>query len=252
MKNKTVVISGAGIGIGKATAEAFARDGYTVFVTDVLEDEGRSVVADIQSAGGAADFMRMDVSDTDEVDHVISAIEKKRGALDVVVANAGIAHRVPLEKMTDAKWDTTFDIDLKGVFRMARAAAPAMRARRSGVILALSSISGVTYGWSEHAHYSAAKAGVAGLVRGLASELGPHGIRVNGVAPGTIRTAQSLSEEHSLGPRGVEEQARNVPLGRVGEPDDVADVLLFLASNGARYITGHTILVDGGLTIRQG
>ena len=110
----------------------------------------------------------------------------------------------------------------------------------------------MTYGWAEHVHYSAAKAGILGLVRGLAAELGPEGIRVNGVAPGFIRTAQSLSEEHSMGEAGLQAAAPSIPLRRIGHPDDVADVITFLASDASRYITGQTILVDGGLTIQQG
>jgi 3-oxoacyl-[acyl-carrier protein] reductase len=122
-----------------------------------------------------------------------------------------------------------------------------MRTMRRGNMIALSSIMGVAYGWDEHVHYSAAKAGIIGLVRGLAVELARDGIRVNGIAPGYIRTAQALSEEHSLGPQGLEEAASFIPMGRVGEPEDIADVAVFLASGAARYITGQTIVVDGGL-----
>ncbi len=114
-------------------------------------------------------------------------------------------------------------------------------------MIALSSIMGVAYGWDEHVQYSAAKAGVVGLVRGLAVELARDGIRVNGVAPGYIRTAQALSEEHSLGPEGLEKAADFIPMGRVGEPEDIADVILFLASEAARYVTGQVLVVDGGL-----
>jgi 3-oxoacyl-[acyl-carrier protein] reductase len=124
-----------------------------------------------------------------------------------------------------------------------------MRTRGQGAIVALSSIMGVAYGWDEHVHYSAAKSGVVGLVRGLAVELARSGIRVNGIAPGYIRTAQALSREHSLGPEGLEKAASFIPMGRVGEPDDIADVALFLASPAARYITGQTIVVDGGLLV---
>jgi len=130
-----------------------------------------------------------------------------------------------------------------------RAAVPAMVRRRAGAIVALSSIMGVAYGWDEHVHYSAAKAGVVGLVRGLAVELAPSGVRVNGIAPGYIRTAQALSREHSLGPEGLAAAASFIPIGRVGEPEDIADVALFLASPAARYITGQTIVVDGGLLV---
>lgn len=252
MAKKTVIISGAGIGIGHATALAFAGDGYRVYVTDILEEEGNRVVEEIRAGGGEAVFRRLDVTRSEQADAIVAEIDKNHGGVDVVVANAGIAHRVPLAEMTDAKWDLTHEIDLKGVLRLARAAAPRMRERRSGAIVAVSSISGVAYGWAEHVHYSAAKAGILGLVRGLAAELGPDGIRVNGVAPGFIRTAQSLSEEHSMGEAKLAAQVPAVPLRRIGQPDDVADVILFLASNGARYITGQTILVDGGLTIQQG
>jgi len=252
MTKPTVIISGAGIGIGRATALAFARDGYRVCVTDILEAEGQEVADEIAAAGGDAYFRRLDVTRSDQVDAVVQEIDRDHGGVDVVVANAGIAHKVPLAQMSDAKWDITFEIDLKGVFRMARAAAPRMRERGKGAIVAVSSISGMTYGWAEHVHYSAAKAGILGLIRGLAAELGGDGIRVNGVAPGFIRTAQSLSEEHSMGEARLQAQAPSIPLRRIGEPSDVADVILFLASDAARYVTGQTLLVDGGLTIRQG
>jgi 3-oxoacyl-[acyl-carrier protein] reductase len=252
MTKRTIIISGAGIGIGRATAIAFARQDGMVYVTDVLEAEGRDVVEEIRAGGGKAEFRTLDVTSTEQADAVVAEIDRDCGGVDVVVANAGIAHRVPLAVLTDAKWDMTLEIDLKGVLRLARAAAPRMRERGTGSIVAVSSISGMSYGWAEHVHYSAAKAGILGLVRGLAAELGPDGIRVNGVAPGFIRTAQSLSEEHSMGEAKLQAQASAIPLRRIGQPDDVADVITFLASDGARYITGQTILVDGGLTIQQG
>jgi 3-oxoacyl-[acyl-carrier protein] reductase len=251
MIQKTVVITGAGIGIGRATALAFARRGYDVVVTDILESEGRSVVKEIEAEGGRGCFYKLDVTDSAAVDGVVREVESLNNGIDVVVANSGIAHRVPLAEMTDAKWDLIMDVDLKGVLRIVRAAAPGMKARRQGTIVALSSISGSTYGWDEHAHYSAAKAGVIGLVRGLAVELARSGIRVNGVAPGVIRTAQALSAEHSLGPEKLDAMAGSIPLGRVGEPADVADVIAFLASEDARYITGQVIIVDGGFVIQQ-
>ena len=245
----TVLITGAGIGIGRATAKAFGAAGYNVVVTDVLEKEGAEVAAEIVAAGGKAKFHRLDVRDTAAADAVVAAVEKTYGALDVVVANAGIAHKVPLATLTDEKWDLTFDIDLKGVFRVARAAAAGMRARKAGAIIAVSSIMGVAYGWDEHVHYSAAKAGVVGLVRGLAVELAREGVRVNGVAPGYIRTAQLLSEEHSLGPAGAEAAGAFIPMGRIGEPEEIADVIVFLASPAARYMTGQVVVVDGGLLV---
>lgn len=245
----TALVTGGGIGIGRATAIALSRAGHHVVITDVLEEEGMEVADLIRTEGGAAEFQALDVTSTDQAETVIAGIESSLGAIDVIVANAGIAHRVPLDQMTDEKWDHTFDVDLKGIMRVIRPALPGMRQRRSGAIVALSSIMGVAYGWDEHVHYSAAKAGVVGLVRGLAVELARDGIRVNGVAPGYIRTAQLLSREHSLGPEGAEQAGDFIPMGRIGEPEDVADVITFLASDGARYLTGQTIVVDGGLLV---
>ena len=246
---QTVLITGASIGIGRATAKAFGKAGYHVIATDVLETEGKAVAAEIVKDGGKAEFHKLDVRSTAEADALVAAIEKRHGGIDCIVANAGIAHKVPVATLTDEKWDHTFDIDLKGIFRVVRPALPDMRKRKSGAIVCVSSIMGVAYGWDQHVHYSAAKAGVVGLVRGLAVELAREGIRVNGIAPGYIRTAQLLSKEHSLGPEGAEKAGEFIPMGRIGEPEDIADVILFLASNAARYMTGQVAVVDGGLLV---
>lgn len=248
-EKRIVIVTGAGIGIGQAAAQAFAALGDHVVVTDILEKEGKETVEAIKAAGGSAEFQHYDVRSTERTDEIVADIEKRHGRIDVIVANAGIAHRTPLAELTDAKWDLTFDIDLKGIFRLVRAAAPGMRARKSGSIVALSSIMGIAYGWDEHVHYSAAKSGVIGLVRGLAVELAKDGVRVNGIAPGYIRTAQLLSEENSLGPAGAEKAAEFIPMGRLGAPEDIADVIAFLASNSARYMTGQVLVVDGGLLV---
>jgi len=245
----TVLITGAGIGIGRATAKAFGKAGYRVVATDILEKEGAAVAAEIAADGGRAEFLKLDVRSSADADALVAAIEKKHGGIDVIVANAGIAHKIPLDRLTDEKWDHTFEIDLKGIFRVVRPALAGMKARKRGAIVALSSIMGVAYGWDEHVAYSSAKAGVVGLVRALAVELAPHGVRVNGVAPGYIRTAQLLSEEHSLGPAGAEKAGAFIPMGRIGEPEEIADVILFLASQSARYMTGQVVVVDGGLLV---
>ncbi len=249
MSKPTVIITGAGIGIGHAAALAFGSAGYHVGVTDVLEAEGKATVKAIEAAGGSAEFHKVDVTNTDNVNAAVAAFEKKNGAIDAAIANAGIAHKVKLEDMTDAKWGHTLDVDLNGVFRLCRAVAPGMKKRKKGAIVATSSIMGVGYGWHDHVQYNAAKTGVVGLVRGLACDLGADQIRVNGIAPGYIRSAQSLSTVHSLGPAGLEKAAEYIPLGRIGEPDDIADVMVFLCSHGARYISGQTIIVDGGLMV---
>ena len=249
MSKSTVLISGAGIGIGKGMAEAFAAADYRVIATDVLADEGNSVVSALTSSGADAEFHEMDVTDTDQVNAVIAEVEKSYGPITTLICNAGIAKKIPLTTMTDDQWDLTIDVDLKGMMRMIRAAAPAMRNTKTGSVVCLASIVGTAYGWDEHVPYSAAKAGVSGLVRGVAIELAKDGIRANGIAPGFIRTAQTLDPINSVGEEGLNAVAPSVPLGRIGDPSDIADVAVFLASEKARYITGQTITVDGGVLV---
>lgn len=249
MSKSTVLISGAGIGIGKGMADAFAGADYRVIVTDVLTDEGSAVASALTSSGADAEFHEMDVTKTEQVNTVIETVESNYGPITTLVCNAGIAKKIPLPTMTDDEWDLTIDVDLKGMMRVIRAAAPAMRNAKAGSIVCLASIVGTAYGWDEHVPYSAAKAGVSGLVRGVAIELAKDGIRANGIAPGFIRTAQTLDPVHSVGPEGLDAVAPSIPLGRVGDPSDIADVAVFLASDKARYITGQTITVDGGVLV---
>jgi 3-oxoacyl-[acyl-carrier protein] reductase len=223
--------------------------GWRVIVTDILEKEGAKTTKEINASNGNAHFFKLDVSSTDEAEMIVNKVHEQFGPLDALICNAGIAHKVPLEQLSDEKWDHTFDVDLKGMIRLIRPVSAKMKVKREGSIVCLSSIMGVAYGWDQHVHYSAAKSGVVGLVRGLAVELAKHGIRVNGVAPGYVRTAQALSEQHSLGAEGLEQAAEFIPAGRVGEPEDIADVIAFLVSNASRYITGQIITVDGGLLV---
>jgi 3-oxoacyl-[acyl-carrier protein] reductase len=243
---RIVLVTGAGIGIGRATALTFAALGDHVIVTDVLSAEGGATVAQIEATGGSAEYHPLDVRSTAAADALIADLNARFGGIDVIIANAGIAHRVPMAQMTDAKWDETFDIDLKGMLRVIRPALPVMKPGAS--IICLSSIMGVSYGWDEHVHYSAAKAGVIGMIRGLAVEFAARGIRVNGVAPGYIRTAQLLNPGHSLGPDAAEIASPYIPMRRLGDPEEIANVIKFLASADASYLTGQVITVDGGLT----
>ena len=154
---KTVLITGAGIGIGRASALAFGKAGYRVIVTDILADDGASAVREITDAGGTAEFHHLDVTSTENANQVVAKIEADYGAIDTIVCNAGIAHKVPLDEMTDEKWDFTFDIDLKGMFRVIRPALAQMKKANTGSIICLSSCMGVMYGWDEHVHYSSCK-----------------------------------------------------------------------------------------------
>lgn len=248
--SELALVTGAGIGIGAETARRLARAGHHVIVTDILDDEGQQVASSIVTSGGSAEYRHMDVSATDSVDAVIRDVTAARGeSLDIVVTNAGIAKHMPLSGLSDEQWDLIQDVDLKGMMRVIRAALPGMQAARSGAIICLSSIAGYVVGWGDHVPYATAKAGVSGLVRATAIETAAYGIRVNGIAPGLIRTAQSMDPVHSLGPDGLQAAESGVPLGRIGSPEDIANVINFLSSPEAAYITGQILVVDGGLTI---
>lgn len=248
-RSRRVLVTGGSIGIGAACVRAFAGRGDHVVVADVLDDEGADLVAELTAAGLGAEYVHLDVAAPDDVVAGVSATEGE--GFDVVVANAGIARRRAFGDLTDAEWAHVLDVNLTGAMRVVRAALPGLRSR-GGSVVAMSSVHGVAYGWDEHAHYSTSKAGLVGLVRALATELGPDGVRVNAVAPGMIRTAQSLDEVNSAGAAALDASASRVPLRRIGEPDEVADVVLFLASDAARYVTGQALVVDGGLTVHLG
>jgi len=170
---KTALITGAGIGLGKRSAEALAAAGYHVILTDVLPEEGRGAAEAIIAAGGSAEYRDMDVTDSDAVNAVIGAVEEQHGPLTALVLNAGIAKTIPLDGMADDSWDLTQEVNLKGMMRVLRAAAPKMRAAKQGAVVCLTSVVGPLLGWAEHIPYSASKGGVAGFVKAAALELAP-------------------------------------------------------------------------------
>jgi 3-oxoacyl-[acyl-carrier protein] reductase len=171
------------------------------------------------------------------------------GRLDIAVANAGIMRQSSLGDMTDAAWDELLQVDLTGVLRTMRSASRHIEG--SGAMVAVSSIVGGVYGWGGKAHYAGAKAGVLGLCRALAIELAPRQIRVNAVIPGVIETPQATDPVNSLGDEGLARAAERIPLGRVGQPDEIASVIRFLTSEDASYLTGQSLVIDGGLTVQM-
>lgn len=243
------VISGGASGIGRSTAEVLAGKGHRVVIGHFAKDphDPQESLDLVTAAGGEGVILDLDVTSTESTDAFLAAAVAQFGAVDHVVANAGILRQAPFGQMDDAHWDELLQVDLHGVMRLVRASLPHLSQGSS--IVATSSIVGGYYGWAEHAHYAAAKSGVIGLTRSLAVEFGPRGIRANAVIPGLIETPQSLDAENSLGPEGLKAAGDYIPWGRVGRPEEVASVIGFLLSADANYLTGQELTVDGGLTV---
>ena len=245
------VITGAASGIGRAVAAGYAREGVHVVIGTFPGDphDPEETLRLVEAAGGKGIIVEVDVRDSGQVDDLARQAVAAFGRIDYVIANAGVLRRAPLAELSDAAWEDMLSVDLTGVLRTFRSCLPAMTA--GGAMVAVSSIAGGVYGWEDHAHYAAAKAGVLGLCRSLAVELAPRGIRVNAVIPGLIESPQSSDPVNSLGPEGLRRAGGDIPFGRVGQPDEVADVIRFFTAPQARYVTGQQLIVDGGLTVKM-
>lgn len=251
LDGRVAVVTGAASGIGAATARALAQAGADVVIAWLPADphDPAPVARSVEEHGRRALVVECDVRRTEDADRLMASALELGGRIDVVAANAGITRTHPAERLDDASFREMLEVDLLGAFRCFRAALPAMRHAGWGRLIATSSIAGAVQGWADHVHYTAAKAGIVGLVRGLALEVAPHGITVNGIAPGVVRSPQTEDPVNSLGPAGLRAFAANVPVGRNGRPEDVAATFLYLASEEAAFVTGQTIVVDGGVTL---
>jgi 3-oxoacyl-[acyl-carrier protein] reductase len=243
LTGQVAIVTGAARGLGQLIAEVLAAAGARLACVDVQAELLAETVGRIRSAGGTAEAFPCDVTDSQRVAEVVDSVVKKWGGLQILVNNAGITRDTVLLRMKDDQWDSVIDVNLKGTFLFTRAAARPMMKGRRGRIINMASVAG-TMGNPGQANYSASKAGVIGLTRTVARELAGRNITVNAVAPGFIATEMSAA----LGQEILEEVTKRTPLGRLGEPQDVADAVLFLASGAAGFITGQVLVVDGGLT----
>lgn len=244
LEGKVCLITGAAQGIGLATAMKFAREGATVVVCDVKQAGVDAAVAQCEALGATALGFVMDVTQREMVDAVVVQVKARLGRIDVLVNNAGITQDARLQKMTLEQFDRVIDVNLRGVFHCAQAVTETMTAQGGGVILNASSVVGL-YGNFGQTNYAASKFGVIGFTKTWSRELGPKGIRVNAVAPGFIATP-ILS---TIPEKVIAEMEHRVPLGRLGQPEEIANVYAFLASDEASYINGTVIEVSGGMSV---
>lgn len=244
LENKVAIITGAGSGIGKETALLFAREGAKVIVADLNESNGEETVKELKIAGNEGSFFKLDVSDREQGNQMVRETLDKYGKIDILVNNAGIIQDSLVLKMTEDQWDKVIDVNLKGAFNCIQAVAGPMVEQGSGVIINTSSIVGL-FGNIGQTNYAATKAGLIGMTKSLAKELGKKGIRVNAVAPGFIMTPMTSDLPEKI----LEVMKSKTPLRKLGEPNDVAYAYMYLASDEAKYISGAVLSVDGGLVI---
>jgi meso-butanediol dehydrogenase/(S,S)-butanediol dehydrogenase/diacetyl reductase len=244
LPDTVALVTGGGSGIGRAICERFAHEGAKIVAADRYLERAEETAARIRSAGGEAIGVRVDVADKAAVDAMVEQAVAAYGRVDALVNNAGISVGDDILTIDEPTWDLNLSVVLKSVFLCSKAVLPGMLERRRGVILNIASVNGLWAVGEEP--YSAAKAGMINLTQNMAVKYGDRGVRVNCIAPGTIRTP-IWGARVAKDPRVFDKLARWYPLGRVGEPDDVANAALFLASDEASWITGVTLPVDGGL-----
>jgi len=244
LENKIAIITGGADGLGKAGALQFAENGATVIVWDMNEETGRQTVTEIEQKGGKAEFYKVNVANYSEVQNTVNQVIAAYGKIDILVNNAGITRDSTLKKMSPEQWDQVIAVNLTGVFNCSKLVSEHMVANNYGRIINTSSVVAL-YGNFGQTNYVATKAGVIGMTKTLAKELGRKGITVNAVAPGFMLTEMVKKMPEEV----LKSMEAKVPVGRLGKPEEIGSIYLYLASDEAAYINGATISVDGGMTV---
>ncbi len=244
LTGKIAIVTGAGLGIGAAIAERFAREGAHVIVTDINGETAAGTVARINAAGGKAEAILVDVCKGQDVNALVRRVEQDHGRADVLVNNAGILVRGEVRTLTDAEWTKLRDVNIDGVFRLSRDSLPLLRKSKSGSIINISSIMS-NRGLRPLAAYTKTKGAVTALTKGLAVEYAPFNVRVNAISPGYVETA--ITDRMLRLPQARKMLTDKTPMGRLGTPEDMTGAAVFFASDDSLYCTGADLLVDGGM-----
>ena len=246
LKDKVVIVTGARRGMGKSHALAFAKEGSRVVVSDISLEDCQKVVKEVEEIKGEAMAIKCDVSKKEEVQEMIEKTIKKWGKIDILVNNAGIADFKNFLELKEEDWDRTIDINLKGYFLVAQAVAKEMVKRKSGVIINIASVAmgQVGIGFPSLTHYCASKGGIVGMTEAMAIELAPFNIRVNVISPGAIETP--MVDPLKTDRKTIEALLARIPMKRMGKPEEVSNLVLFLASESSSYMTGANVVIDGG------
>lgn len=244
LKDKVAIVTGGANGIGRHTVLRFAGEGAKVVIADFNEEQGLKVLDEVRKHGGAAIFVKVDVASAESAENMVKTTLDHFGKIDILINNAGITNDGLLTKLTEESWQQVVNVNLTGVFNCTKAVIPTMLENGAGKIINTSSVSGV-YGNFGQTNYAATKAGVIGMTRTWAKELGAKGINVNAVAPGFCDTNMTAKVPEKV----IQKIVQQIPLKRLGKPEDIANAYLYLASDEANYVNGTVLHVDGGIVM---